>query len=193
MLQGSLNVIHGCPVSNSIVSILRHSADGLDRLVERHLAARGLGFVFLVALLERAAVEAVQIGHFVGREQRPRAVRDHALHEQVGNPVRRVHVVRAAALVAGVAAQIEEVLDVVVPRLEIRAGRAAPLPAPVDRHGDVVGDLQERHDALALDLRALDARAGAADVRPVVAEPARPLRQLRVVGERLEDVRRGRP
>src|SRR5215470_10075754 len=24
-LQGSLNVIHGCPVSNSIVSILRHS------------------------------------------------------------------------------------------------------------------------------------------------------------------------
>ena len=25
MLHGSLNVIHGCPVSNSMVSILRHS------------------------------------------------------------------------------------------------------------------------------------------------------------------------
>ena len=104
-----------------------------------------------------AAVEVVQVGRFVGRKQRPRPVRDHPLHEQVGDPVRRVHVVRAAALVAGVAAQIEEVLDVVVPGLEVRAGGAAPLAAAVDRHGDVVGDLQERDDALALDLRALDA------------------------------------
>ena len=190
MLHGSLNVIHGCPVSKSIVSILRHSAVAWTVLCRRISPRAAARFVLRVALLEGAAVEA-------RADRAPRRARtastarrlDHALHEQVGNPVRRVHVVRAAALVAGVAAQIEEVLDVVVPGLEIGAGRAAPLAAAVDRHGDVVGDLQERHDALALDLGALDARAGAADVRPVVAEPARPLRELRVVAERLEDVR----
>ncbi len=161
---------------------------GRHRAVQLHLAASGPGLGVAIAGGEGLAVDLVQVGHFVGREQRPRPVGLDPLHEQVGNPHRRVHVVGAAALVAGVAAQLEEVLDVVVPRLEVGAGRAAALAAAVDRHRHVVGDLEERHHALALDARAGDARAGAADVRPVVAEPARPLRQLGVVAERLEDV-----
>ena len=159
-----------------------------DGAVQVQLAARGARLRLAVALGEGPPVDLVQIGHLVRREQRPRPVGLDPGHEQVGDPHRRVHVVGAAALVAGVAAQLEEVLDVVVPGLEIGAGRAAALAAAVDRHRHVVGDLEERHHALALDAGAGDARAGAADAGPVVAEPARPLRELGVVAERLEDV-----
>jgi hypothetical protein len=47
-----------------------------------------------------------------------------ALHEQVRHPVGGVHVVGAAAVVAGVLAQIQELFDVDVPGLEIGADRA---------------------------------------------------------------------
>ena len=111
----------------------------------------------------------------------------HALHEQVGDPVRRVHVVRAAAIVAGVLAQLEELLDVEVPGLEVRADRALALAALVDRDGGVVDDLEERHHALRLAVGALDVRAHRADVGPVVAEAAGELRQERVLLDRLVD------
>src|SRR6476620_5131362 len=116
-LHASLNVIHGCPVSNSIESILRQSCTA---------------------------------GIFLWTLSSPRAAFHHALHEQVWNPVRRVHVVRAAAVVARVLAQLEELLDVVVPRLEVRADGALPFSPLVDRDGRVVDDLQERDHALAL-------------------------------------------
>ena len=120
----------------------RHLLEELD------LAARGLRFVGDVGLLERLAEHVVQVGHVGRREQRPLAVLHDALHEQVGNPVRGVHVVRAAAVVAGVLAQLEELLDVEVPGLEVRADRALALAALVHRDGGVVDHLQERHDAL---------------------------------------------
>ena len=72
-LQASLNVIHGCPVSNSIVSILRHRSAAWTLLEELELAARGLRLVGDVGLLEGAAELVVQVGHVVGREQRPLA------------------------------------------------------------------------------------------------------------------------
>ena len=80
----------------------------------------------------------------------------HALHEQVGNPVRRVHVVRAAAVVAGVLAQLEEVEDVVVPGLQVGAAGALALAALVDGDELVVVQLQERDDALGLAVGAAD-------------------------------------
>jgi hypothetical protein len=128
---------------------LRHRSWALDALEQGHLAAAGELFVFLVALLEGAPVQIVQVGHLVGREQRPLGVFEHALHEQVGNPVGRVHVVGAAAVVAGVLAQLEELFDVEVPGLEVGAHGALALAALVHGHGGVVHHLQERHHALA--------------------------------------------
>lgn len=121
------------------------------------------------------------------REQRPFATLHHALHEQVRDPVGRVHVVRAAAVVAGVLAQLQEFLDVQVPRLQVRAHRALALAALVHGHGRVVDHLQERHHALALAVGALDVRAQRAHVGPVVAQTAGELGQQRVFLERLVD------
>ncbi len=147
----------------------------------------GEAFVAHVGVLERASPLVVQVGDVRRREQRPVAAFDHALHEQVGNPVRRVHVVRAAAVVAGVLAQFQEFLDVEVPGLEIGADGALALAALVDGHGGVVDDLEERHDALRLAVGALDVRAHRADIGPVVAEAAGELGQQRVLLDRLVD------
>ena len=118
------------------------------------------------------------------REQRPLATFHHALHEQVGNPVRRVHVVGAAAVVAGVLAQFQEFFDVQVPRFQVRTDSALALAALVHGHGRVVDHLQERHHALALAVGALDVRAECAHVGPVVAQAAGKLRQQRVFLQR---------
>jgi len=161
--------------------------DSRDPLEHLDLAATGLRLVGLVGRLERLAVEVVQVGHLVWGKQRPLAARLDALHEQVGDPVGRVHVVGAAAVVAGVLAQVEELLDVDMPGLQIGADRALALAALVDRDGGVVGDLEEGHDALALAVGALDMGAQPPHRRPVVAEAAGELRQKRVVLHRLED------
>src|SRR3546814_12792622 len=49
------------------------------------------------------------------RKQRPLATFHDPLHGQIRHPVGRVHVVRAATVVARVFAQLEEFLDVEVP------------------------------------------------------------------------------
>ena len=160
---------------------------GADLLEHADFAARGFRFIGRIALGEGLAVEIVQVGRLVRREQRPFAVGLDALHEQVGHPVGGVHVVGAAAVVAGVLAQVEKFLDVDMPGLEIGADRALALAALVDRDRGVVGDLQERHHALALAIGALDVRAEAAHAGPVVAEPAGIFCQQRIVLDRLED------
>jgi hypothetical protein len=129
----------------------------------------------------------VQVRAVGRREQRPFGVFHHAAHEQVGNPVRGVHVVRAAAVVAGVLAQFEEFLDVEVPAFQIGAHRALALAALIHRDGGVIDHLQEGHDALALAVGALDVRAQRAHRRPVVAQTAGELGQQRVFLDRLED------
>ena len=159
-------------------------AHGLEQL---DLAARGLGLVGGVGLLEGAAELVVQVGAGGGREQRPVAAFHDPAHEQVGHPVGGVHVVRAPAVVAGVLAQLEELLDVEVPGLEVGADRALPLAALVDGDGGVVDHLQERHHALALAVGALDVAAERAHVGPVVAQAAGELAEQRVLLQRLVD------
>ena len=112
---------------------------GADLLEHADFAARRLGFIGRVALGERLAIEVVQIGRLVRREQGPFAVSLDALHEQVRHPVRGVHVMGATAVVAGVLAQIEEFLDVDMPGLQIGADRALALAALVDGDRGVVG------------------------------------------------------
>ena len=188
MFDGSLNVIHGWPVSNKHRQHLAPERNGLDALEQFDFARVGQSFVFLVTLLECRAVKVVQIRRVVGTEKRPVRVGFHAFHEQVGNPVRRVHVVRAAAFVAGVFAQLQKIFDVEMPRFKIRAHRAFAFAALIDGDGGVVGDFQKRNHALARAIRAFDMSARGADIRPIIAESARPFRQLRVVADDFENM-----
>ena len=110
----------------------------------------------------------------------------HALHEQVRNPVRGVHVVAATAFVTGVLAQLEEVLDVVVPGLEVGAAGAAALAALVDGDELVVVQLEEGNDALGLAIGALNVAAGATDRGPRTSKAAGPLAQEGVFGDAAE-------
>jgi len=119
-----------------------HRAAGLD------LATLGFFFVSNIGFFEVGAEFVVQVGRVRRREQGPLAFFHHAAHEQVGDPVGRVHVMGAAAVVAGVLAQLQEFFDVQVPGFQVGANRALALAALVDRHGGVVDHLQERHHAL---------------------------------------------
>jgi hypothetical protein len=92
-----------------------------------------------------------------------------------------------AAVVAGVLAQLEELLEVEVPGLEVGADRALALATLVDGHGGVVHHLQERHHALALAVGALDVAAEGAHARPVVAQAASELAEQGVFLQGLVD------
>src|SRR3546814_16012117 len=97
----------------------------------------------------------MQVRRFFRAEQRPLAVFHDTLHEQVRHPVGRVHVVRAAAIVAGVLAQFEEFLDVAMPGFQVAADRTLALAALIDGDRLAVGVLHERDDAAAVSVSAL--------------------------------------
>ncbi|MQM38977.1 hypothetical protein KBTX_02998 [wastewater metagenome] len=137
-----------------------------------HLPALRRGLVVAVACLEGLAGEVVQVRDLVRGEQCPLPLLVDALHEQVRHPAGGVHVVGTATLVAGVLAQLEEVLDVPVPDLQVRTHRALALAALVHRDGGVVGDLEEGHHALGGAVGATDVRPHRPHPGPVVAEPA---------------------
>ena len=162
---------------------------GLHDLVQLELAVLGHGLVVLVTLFEGLAGQVMQIRHVGRREQGPAAIGEHALHEQVRNPVRGVHVVGTATVVTGVLAQFEEFLDVQVPGFQIGTDRALALAALVDRHGGVVDHLQEGHHALRLAVGALDVGTEGAHRRPVVAQTTGKLGQHGVVVDGVVDAR----
>ena len=135
-------ILEGDPRMPGLEQHRQHLAPELHRrnlLRQLELAARGLVFVARVRFLELAPPLVVQVGHVGRREERPLAAFHDALHEEIGNPVGRVHVVRAAAIVAGVLPELQEFLDVEVPGLEIAAHRALALAPVVDeaRRGHV--------------------------------------------------------
>ncbi len=159
----------------------RHALEVLDAAVVGQL------LVLAVAQAEGFAHQVVQVRRLFRREQGPLAVFHHPLHEQVRHPVGGVHVVGAAAVVAGVLAQFEEFLDVAVPGFQVAAHRALALAALVHRHRGVVGHLEEGDHAVALAVGALDVAAHAAHRRPVVAQAAGKLGQHGVVVDGVED------
>ena len=93
----------------------------------------------------------------------------------------------APAVVAGVLAQLQELLDVQVPAFQVGADGALALAALVHGHGRVVDDLQERHHALRFAVGALDVRAQRPHPGPVVAQAAGKLGQQGVFLDRLVD------
>ena len=164
---------------------LAPQAAGGHALEELDLTTIGLGLISGVGLFEGLTKEVVQVRTGRRREQGPVTVLCHPLHEQVGDPVRRVHVMGATAVVTGVLAKLQEFLDVQVPGLQIGAHRALALAPLVDRHRRIVDDLQERHHALALAVGALDVGPQRAHACPVVAQTTGKLGQQRVFLQRL--------
>ena len=79
---------------------------GLDRPKEPNLSSGSLLLVANVGRFELPAVLVVKVGHIGGRKECPGAIFHDPLHEEVWDPVGRVHVVGAAAVVASVLAQL---------------------------------------------------------------------------------------
>ena len=98
---------------------LEHLFPELDRFnfPRPDLTFFGLLLVFEVALFESLPVKVVEIRTLIRTEKSPRLTCLHALHEEIRNPVGGVHVMGSTTLVPGVDAKLEEVLDIVVPRL----------------------------------------------------------------------------
>ena len=151
--------------------------NGLQLARRLDLAALGAGFVSGVGLFELDAVLVVQVRHVGWREQRPAAFFHDAAHEQVRNPVGGVHVVRAAAVVAGVFTQLKEFFNVQVPGFQVGAYGAFAFAALVDCDSRVVNHFEERHHALRLAVGALNMSAQGAHRGPIVAQAAGKLRQ----------------
>ncbi len=126
----------------------------------------------LVALFEGLAVQVVQVGHIVGREQGPLFIVKHTLHEQVGHPVGSVHVMGTATVITGVFAQFKELFGIQMPGFQIRTHGAFAFTALVYRHGGIVGYLQEGNYTLWFAVGAFDVGAQCAHRRPVVTQAA---------------------
>ncbi len=148
-----------------------------------------------VGLVEVGAPQVDQLGHVGRGEQRPVLVGVDPAHELVRDPVRQVEVVGAAGLFAGVVAELQELLDVGVPGLQVDAGGALAAAALVDGGDGGVEGAQERHDAVGLAVGAADQAAARADARVGQADAAGVLGQagdLRVaVVDRVQVVQRG--
>ncbi len=140
-----------------------------------------------VGALEVVAEQVGEVRDLLGVEQAPLPVLLDAFHEQVGDPVGDVEVVRATSVVAGVVAQLQEVLDVGVPRLEVDTRCALATTALVDGGDRRVERAQPRHDAVGQAVGALDETALRTHPVPGDADAAGELRQLGDVGVALVD------
>jgi len=163
---------------------LEHLLPQIDR---RHPLAPDLALIHHllvgnIAFLERGTVEVVQVRNFVGTEKRPLLAGFHPLHEQVGNPVRRVHVVGSAAVVTGILPQLEKIEDVVVPCLQIGTTRAATFPSLIDGNELVVVQLEERNYSLTLTVGAFDVASRTTNGGPGSAKATRPFAEKCVFG-----------
>ena len=123
----------------------------------------------------------MQIRCLAGAEERPILPRFHPLHEEIGNPVGRIHIVGTAAVITGIPAQLEELQEIVVPAFEVGAARAPAFSALVHCHQLVIVKFQEWNDPLALSIGSGDMAAGTPDRGPAAAKPSGPLREIGVL------------
>ena len=118
---GVRRVLEGHPSVAGLGQAAHHAAVQVAGLDLTFVQTLGLGF--FVGEAELFAVQVGQVRDLLRIEQRPLPVLVDTLHEQVGYPVGEVQVVGAPGMIAGVLLEIEEVLDVGMPALEIDAGR----------------------------------------------------------------------
>jgi hypothetical protein len=129
---------------------LEHLFPELDRFnfPRPDLTFFGLLLVFEVALFESLAVEIVEVRTLIRAEKSPGLTSFHALHEEIGNPVRGVHVMGSTTLVPCIDAKLEEVLDIVVPRFKVGTTGAATLATLIHCDELVVVQFEKGNDAL---------------------------------------------
>ena len=108
----------------------------------------------------------MEIRALVGAEECPLLTRFHPFHEEIGDPVGRVHIMSPAAVVSGVFAKLEEIVDVVVPCLEVSATGATALASLVNRDELVIVQLEEWDDPLRLAISSFNEPTGAANSCP---------------------------
>lgn len=83
--------------------------------------------VLLVEGLELLAPDLMETRCFVGAEEGPFATGFNSLHEQIGDPKRIEEITGSNFLLAMILAQVDELKDVGVPRLEINSKRTRAL------------------------------------------------------------------
>ena len=129
------------------------------------LAAFAFGFVFRVELFERCAVVVSQPWAFVWAHQGPITVLFHTLHEQVRNPKGVEQIACALLFLTVVLLEIEKVVDVGVPGLDVNGKRTLALSASlINVTGGVVEHAQHRNNAVGRAVGSFDVRARGADV-----------------------------
>ena len=138
----------------------------LELAIASHLLVLG------IACFKCRAVKIMQVRGIVGRKQGPISVLEDPLHEQIGNPVRRVHVVSTTSVIPCILAQIQKLLDIHMPGLKVGTHGALALAALIHGYSGVVHHFQEWHQTLALAVRALDVGPHGAYGGPVVAQAA---------------------
>ncbi len=154
MLLGAANVARVFESNPGVSGFKQHGENFSPQLGCFHgfeqlqIATRGFLFIAHIGFLEGFAIQVVKIRYVGWAEQCPIATFHHTLHEQVGNPVRGVHVVGAAAVIASVLAQFQEFFDVQVPCFQVSTHRAFALATLVDGHCGIVHHFQERHHTL---------------------------------------------
>ena len=154
VLLGAANVARVFERNPGVAGFKQHGENFSPQLGRFHgfeqfqIATRGFFFVAHIGFLEGFAVQVVQIWAIGWAEQGPVTAFHHTLHEQVGNPVRGVHVVGAAAIIASVLAQFQEFFNVQVPCFQVSTHRAFALAALVHGNSCVVHHFQEWHHTL---------------------------------------------
>ena len=182
-------ILEGHPAVACLGQRLHHA---LVELTVRNLlleAAVGLGL--LVDGAELLAEGVDELGDPLGIEETPLPILFDPLHEEVGDPVGEVDVVGAAGMVAGVVAQLEELVDVGVPAFEVDAGGALAAAALVDGGDRGVEGLEPRDDAVAEAVGADDQAVLGADAVPGDTDTAGELREAGDVGVALVDALEG--
>src|SRR6266702_2464270 len=157
-LQGSLKVIHGCPVSNSIDSILRHSCAAGSFLYSFNSPLATFSSYLRYAFSNARPCLSCRSGASEGLNSVQSPFSITRFMNRSG--------IQLAAIVAGVLAKLEELLDVEVPGLQVGANGSFALAALIHRHRGVVDDLEEGHDSLRLAVGSLDMGAQRPHRRP---------------------------
>jgi hypothetical protein len=164
--------IAGIFESNPWVTRLEdHAEHGLPEIkcgafLPKNFTALGHGFVFAVAVFESFTIEVVKVGALIGAEECPFLTSFHPFHEEVGDPVGRIHVMSSAAVVSGIFTKLEEIVDVVMPGLEVCATGSPTLAALVNGDELIVVQFEEWDNTLRLAIGPFDKAASAADGCP---------------------------
>ena len=118
-------ILEGNPGMAGFEEAGEHFAPQLHRFhptEEGDASLQSLAFVVFVAFSEGRSVEMMKIRGFIRGEEGPHSFGLHPLHEEIGNPVGGVHVVGTTPVVSGVAPEIQEIFDIVMPGFQIGAG-----------------------------------------------------------------------